>query len=203
MRCATAAAFALLAAVPLAAADPAPKRLAPGDVAPVWKDLPGTDGKKHSLADFKDKEVVVVVFTSNSCPVAEDYEDRIIAFAKAHAGADTKVALVAINSNTIPEDRLDQMKTRAEKKGFPFAYLADDTQQTARDYGAEYTPEVFVLGKDRKVVYRGAFDDASNPEKVKVRYAEKAVQAALAGEKMEPAETVAAAGCKIRFRRKQ
>ena len=49
-----------------------------GDAAPAWKDLEGVDGKKHSLAELADKDVVVVVFTCNSCPVATDYEDRII-----------------------------------------------------------------------------------------------------------------------------
>src|SRR5215831_9637475 len=102
--------LALLVLVLLAGAVPAGKFnevLSPGDAAPAWSDLPGVDGKKHSLADLKDKDVVVVVFTCCSCPAAEDYEDRIIAFAKKHA--ESKVALVAINVNTIPEDRLDKM----------------------------------------------------------------------------------------------
>src|SRR6266545_8155608 len=75
------------------------KKLNVGDPAPIWKDLPGTDGKMHSLADLKDKDVVVVVFTCNSCPIALDYEDRIIAFTKKHCGPDRHVALVAINVN--------------------------------------------------------------------------------------------------------
>jgi hypothetical protein len=54
-----------------------------GDPAPNWKDLPGVDGKNHSLAGLQDRDVLVVVFTCNSCPIAGDYEDRIIAFAKA------------------------------------------------------------------------------------------------------------------------
>src|SRR5262245_18994990 len=56
-----------------------------GDEAPAWVELPGVDDKRHSLAELKDKPVVVVVFTCNSCPVAELYEDRIIAFARKHA----------------------------------------------------------------------------------------------------------------------
>src|SRR5262245_51416802 len=76
-----------------------------GDDAPAWVGLPGTDGKKHSLADLSDKDVVVVLFTCNSCPAAEAYEDRVIAFAKKYCGPKDRVALVAINVNTIPEDR--------------------------------------------------------------------------------------------------
>src|SRR5687768_17748240 len=92
------------------------KVLSPGDAAPAWKDLEGTDGKRHSLADLKAKDVVVVVFTCNSCPAAVGYEDRIIAFARKHAGPDSKVAVVAINVNTVAEDRLPEMRKRAEKR---------------------------------------------------------------------------------------
>ena len=134
-----------------------------GDPVPAWKDLPGVDGKTHSLADLKDKDVVILVFTCNSCPVATDYEDRIIALAKKYAGADAKAALVAINVNKIDEDRLPKMKERSDAKGFPFPYLFDESQQIAKSYGAITTPEFFVLDRDRKVVYMGGMDDNSNP----------------------------------------
>lgn len=177
--------------------------LSPGDAAPVWKDLPGVDGKKHSLDDLRDREVVVVVFTCCSCPAAEDYEDRIVALAKKYTtGSASKVALVAINVNTIPEDRLPQMKARAEKKGFAFPYLYDETQKIAKDYGATFTPEFFLLGPDRKVVYMGGMDDNSNPAEVQHRYLEAAVAAALAGQKPATAETVAR-GCRIRYARER
>lgn len=176
------------------------KVLKVGDPAPEWKDLPGTDGKNHSLADLKAKDAVVVVFTCNSCPFAVDYEDRIVSFARKHAGENSKVALVAINVNTIKEDSLPEMKKRAEKKKFPFDYLFDETQQIAKLYGANYTPEFFVLGKDRKVVYMGAFDDTSRAADVKVHYVEDALLAALAGKAAPKAETLAR-GCKIRFNR--
>src|SRR6059058_236076 len=107
-----------------------------GDPAPAWTELPGVDGKAHSLSDLKNKDVVVVVFTCNSCPVAEGYEDRIIAFDKKYCGPDKKIALVAINANTIPEDRLPAMRARAKEKGFRFPYLHDPTQKTAKDHGA-------------------------------------------------------------------
>jgi len=135
------------------------KKLTVGDAAPAWTDLPGIDGKNHSLSDLKDKDVVIVIFTCNSCAVAVAYEDRIIAFAKKHAGQDSKVAVVAINVNVIEEDRLPKMKERAKEKGFHFSYLFDETQKIARDYGAVYTPEFFVLNKERKVVYMGAMDE--------------------------------------------
>lgn len=168
-----------------------------GDAAPAWTHLPGTDGKKHSLADLKDKAAVVVVFTCNSCPFAVEYEDRIVALAKS---AGEKVAVVAINVNTIKEDALPEMTKRAEKKKFPFAYLFDESQAIAKKFGANYTPEFFVLDRDRKVAYMGALDDTSKAADVKVRYVEDALAAVLAGKPAAKGETLAR-GCKIRFNR--
>jgi peroxiredoxin len=180
------------------------KVLAPGDKAPAWENLEGTDGEKHSLADLKDKDVVVVVFTCNSCPVAVAYEDRIIAFAEKFAGKqDSGVAVVAINVNTNKDDALPAMKIRAEKKKFNFAYLYDPTQEIAKKYGAMFTPEFFVLDKDRKLVYTGAMDDKAAPGEPKAIYLTPAVEAMLAGKQVTMAETSAAAGCKIKFNPKK
>jgi peroxiredoxin len=178
------------------------KKLSVGDKAPAWENLEGTDGKRHSLADLK-ADVVVVVFTCNTCPVATDYEDRIVAFANTHAKSGGKVAMVAINPNTVKGDQLPDMKKRAEKKKFPFAYLHDPSQETARAYGANFTPEFFVLDRDRKVVYMGAMDDRSPPTEPTAKYLEAAVGAALGGKKAQTGETSAAAGCRIRFNPKK
>jgi peroxiredoxin len=176
------------------------KKLSIGDAAPMWADLPGIDGKKHSLADLKDKQAVVLVFTCNSCPVARSYEERIIAFAKKHAGPTDPVTLVAVNVNTIEEDKLPKMQERAKENGFNFAYLYDETQKIAQDYGATYTPEFFVLDKNRKVAYMGAMDDESPPAQSKVSFLEDAVRAVLKGAKAPKGETLAR-GCAIRFAR--
>jgi peroxiredoxin len=170
-----------------------------GDAAPEWKELPGVDGKTHSLGDLKEKKVVVVIFTCNSCPVAADYEDRIIAFANEYSD---RVGVVAINVNRIPEDSLEMMKKRAEEKKFPFPYLFDESQKIAKDYGAAFTPEFFVLSPERKIVYMGGMDDSSNPAQVKNNFLAPAVEAALAGVAPEKAET-AAIGCRIRFARER
>jgi peroxiredoxin len=173
-----------------------------GDRAPVWSDLPGVDGKRHALEDLAPKDVVVVVFTCNSCPVATDYEDRIIAFSKKFAGPDSKVALVAINVNTVAEDRLPKMKERAAAKGFDFPYLYDDTQKIGKVFGAAFTPEFFVLNRQRQVVYMGGMDDSSQAADVKHNYLEPAVEAALAGK--QPATTEAPAiGCRVRYARER
>jgi peroxiredoxin len=171
-----------------------------GDAAPAWKALPGVDGKRHALADLQDREIVVVVFTCNSCPIASDYEDRIIAFAKKYCGPGQKTGLVAINVNTVEEDLLPHMKERAASKNFPYPYLFDESQKIGKAYGALFTPEFFVLDKDRKVAYMGAFDDNVEPTKIKHAYLEPAVQAVLKGVKASPAESQAS-GCLIRYAR--
>ncbi|MGD9645571.1 MAG: thioredoxin family protein [Pirellulales bacterium] len=193
---------AALLAASLASAGQFNEVLNIGDPAPSWSNLPGVDGREHSLADLADKQAVVVVFTCNSCPIAVDYEDRIIGVAKEFAGPDGKVAVVAINVNRIPEDSLEKMKERAEKKGFPFPYLYDASQQIARQYGANFTPEFFVLDRDRKVVYMGGMDDNSNPDKVTATYLKPAIEATLAGKAPEKTETPAR-GCRVRYARER
>ena len=166
-----------------------------GDAAPAWVDLPGVDDKKHSLADLKDKPLVVVVFICNSCDVSTDYEERINAFTKKHAES---VAVVAINVNVIPADRLPKMVERAKEKKYLFPYLHDETQKIGKAYGAAFTPEFFVLNKDRKIAYMGGLDDNSSADLVKHHYLEDAVTALLKGEKPAQAETTSI-GCRIRY----
>lgn len=192
----------LLAAAP-AGAGKFNKKLNVGDPAPAWKGLEGVDGKRHGLADLADRDAVVVVFTCNTCPVAADYEDRIIRFATEHAGPGSKVALVAINVNTVKGDQLPDMKRKAEKKKFPFPYLYDPSQGVAKAYGANFTPEFFVLDRARTVAYMGAMDDKTPPTEPTVRHLEAALKAALAGKPAPVGETSAAAGCKIRFNLKR
>ena len=171
-----------------------------GDAAPAWTKLPGTDGKTHSLADLKGKDVVVVVFTCNSCPYAVDYEDRLVAFHKKYASKN--VAVIAINVNKVTEDALPAMKKRAKEKSFPFAYLFDESQKIAKDYGALFTPEFFVLNKQRKIVYMGSMDNNPDVKKASKLYLNDAVDATLAGKKVTIDETIAF-GCKVRFDRKR
>ncbi len=171
-----------------------------GDPSPAWTKLPGTDGKLHSLSDLKNKKLVVVVFTCNSCPYAVDYEDRLIAFHKKCASRN--IALVAINVNKVAADALPAMKQRAKLKGFAFPYLFDGSQKIAREFGALFTPEFFVLNKQRKIVYMGSMDNNPSPKKVSKRYLDDAITAVLDGKKVATKETIAF-GCQIRFERKK
>lgn len=170
-----------------------------GDAAPAWNGLPGTDGKTHSLADLKNRDVVVLVFTCASCPTAVDYEVRINELAKKHAG---NVAVVPVSVNRVEADKLEALTKRVQAQGFAFHYLYDESQKIAKDYGAIFTPEFYVLGKDRKIVYMGALDDSTDPANVTVQYVEDAIAAALQGKQPAVAETIAR-GCRVRYARER
>ncbi len=191
--------MALLIGASVASAGKYNPVLSPGDDAPKWKQLVNVDGTQNSLADLK-QPIVVVVFTCNSCPYSVDYEDRINQLVDK---VDSKeVAVVAINVNKVPEDSPGEMQKRSKEKGFKFPYLYDPTQQIARDYGATYTPEFFVLDQQRKVVYMGALDDSTDASKVKQHHVLAAIQAIQSGKTPKLQETVAI-GCRIRFERQR
>ena len=96
-------AIAVAAVAALAAggcyADNSKNKLNIGDAAPVWSDLPGTDDQKHSLADYKDVKLLVLVFTTNHCPVARAYEDRLIALERDYRPKGAKVVAVNVNNH--------------------------------------------------------------------------------------------------------
>jgi peroxiredoxin len=167
-----------------------------GDAVANFAGIIGIDDKEHGLADYQGAKLVVVVFTCNHCPVAVAYEDRLVALQKDYQAKG--VQLVAVNVNTIADDRLDKMKERAAKKGFNFPYLYDATQKIGRDYGATVTPHVFVLDKDRKIAYVGAVDDNMEPDKVKSPHLRNALDALLAG-KRPPQEVTKQFGCGIKY----
>ncbi|MBS0204176.1 MAG: thioredoxin family protein [Planctomycetes bacterium] len=173
-----------------------------GDAAPAWTELPGTDGKKHSLSDYKDRDVVVLIFTCASCPTAVDYEDRIIDLARRYGGEKGKVAVVAVCVNRVKGDTLPDLTERAKQREFPFDYLYDESQQIARNYGAIFTPECYVLNRDRKLVYMGALDDRSDAAKVQKKFVEEAIAASLNGQAPAVQETIAR-GCRVRYARER
>lgn len=170
-----------------------------GDKAPTWAGALGIDDKEHSLNEYKDAKLVVMVFTCNKCPVAVAYEDRLVTLQKEYKGKG--VQFVAVNVNDAEADGLPKMKERAEEKGFNFPYLYDATQESARAYGATVTPHVFVLDPDRKVTYMGAVDDSQAPDKVTKQYLRDAIDAALAGTSAAVTETKQF-GCGIGYKSK-
>lgn len=161
--------------------------------------LKGTDGKMHSLADYKDVNGYVVVFTCNTCPYAVMYEDRMIELAK-EAKAQG-FAIVAINPNdpaVQPGDSYDKMIVRAEEKSFNFPYLFDEGQEVYPVYGATRTPHVYLLDKSMVVKYIGAIDDnARDAAAVQQKYVVNAMKMIKNGKSPDPSFTKAI-GCSIK-----
>jgi peroxiredoxin len=166
-----------------------------GDKAPKVEGLQCQTGKTHTLTDL-DEKAVVVVFTCNRCPVAIDFEDALIDFAKDYKGKDVK--LIAVNTNS--GETADAAKSRAEEKGFNFPYLKDNGEEWAKAFGAKVTPHVFILNGDRQVVYTGAFADSA--ENAKKTYVRDAVDAVLAGKEVET-KTSKAFGCGISWSKRK
>lgn len=172
-----------------------------GDVAADFS-LENVDGNMVSLSDYKKAKGFIVIFTCNTCPYSVANEDRIIALDKKYKGKGYPV--IAINPNdpaAVPGDSKAAMKVRAKEKGFTFPYLFDAGQKVYPAYGATRTPHVYILKKEgakNVVAYIGAIDDSSrNPDAVKERFVEDAVDALLTGKK--PAKTYTRAiGCSIK-----
>ncbi len=173
------------------------KKLDIGDAAPQFSGLQGIDGKTYSLADYEKKDVVVLVFTCNHCPVAVAYNDRFNTFVADYK--DKPVEFLAVNVNATPNESLDAMKEFAKEQDLQYVYASDDSQQSGKAYGAAVTPHVFVLDKERKIAYMGAWDDnPMNAEKVEKTYVRDAVEALLSGKAPEVTETQQV-GCGIRY----
>jgi peroxiredoxin len=164
--------------------------------------LKGTDGKAYSPDDFKDAKALVVIFSCNHCPYVKAYEDRMISVQRDYLGKG--VRLVVINSNDpvgYPEDSFGKMKERAKEKGFNFPYLCDETQKTARAYGATHTPHLFVFDGARKLAYTGKIDDNwENAGAARQHYLRDALDDILSGRAPRTPETHAI-GCTIKWKK--
>lgn len=191
---------------PAAGEDPA--TLAIGSAAPEF-DLPGVDGRNHRLQDYSSAEVLIVVFTCNHCPTAQAYESRIQKLADDYGGRG--VALVAISPNdplavrldelgyTDMNDTLDEMKIRAQDRGFTFPYLYDgESQSASRRFGPVATPHVFIFDRQRKLRYTGRIDDSENPKGITVQDTRTAIEALLARRPV-PVETTKTFGCSVKW----
>ena len=131
-----------------------------GTVAPDFR-LPDTNGKTVSLGDFKASPALLVMFICNHCPYVVHIRPGL-----AQLGRDylpKGVAMVAISSNdaaNYPADGPARMKEEAKSAGYTFPYLYDESQAVAKAYRAACTPDLFLFDRDRKLVYRGQFDDS-------------------------------------------
>jgi peroxiredoxin len=163
-------------------------------------DLPGVDGRNHSLEEYADAPVLVLVQSCNHCPYVLAWEGRINALQQDYRGRGVRI--VAISSNdaeAYPADSFDAMVEHAREAGYTFDYLYDESQDVARALGSERTPEAFVYDADRRLVYHGAVDDSREEEGVTQHYLKDAIEAALAGATPPVADTPPV-GCTVKWR---
>jgi peroxiredoxin len=188
------------------------KTLPIGTSAPDFT-LPGIDGRNHSLQDYADARILVIIFTANHCKTAQAYEGRIIQLVKDYK--DKGVAVVGIAPNdpqalSLSElvysdlsDSFAELKIRAQERGFNFPYLYDgDNQKVSRAYGPISTPHVFIFDQARKLRYVGRIDDSENIAGVTKQDARNALDALLA-DKPVPVEKTRTFGCSIKWSEKR
>ena len=117
------------------------------------------DGKTYSLSDVRGPKGTLVVFICNHCPYVKASIGRIVAEAKALREIDIgTIAIMPNDTETYSEDSFDNMKAFAAKHGFTFPYVIDETQDVARAYDAQCTPDFFGFNAQDELQYRGRLD---------------------------------------------
>ena len=173
-----------------------------GTPAPDFKLRDTVSGDLVSLSDFDGRAALLVMFICNHCPYVQHIRHGLAALGRDYA--DSGAAIVAISSNdpvAYPSDGPEAMAVEAAEIGYTFPYLFDETQDVARAYTAACTPDFFLFGPDRTLVYRGQFD-ASRPgqlEQVTGADVRAAMDAVLAGEPVST-DQVPSIGCSIKWR---
>jgi len=166
--------------------------LAIGDLAPDFA-LEDTSGQTHSP-----RGVTAVVFTCNHCPYALAWHERLLDVAR-----DYEVQVLLVNPNDAeryPADSPEASRERVEADGgWPAPYLLDTTQEVARNYGAEKTPDVFVLDGERRLRYRGAPDADYDDPSQGAAWLRDALDAVLDGREPEESETTPV-GCSVKWK---
>ncbi|MDF5755396.1 thioredoxin family protein [Spongiactinospora sp. TRM90649] len=171
-----------------------------GTQAPAFE-LPAVGGGRVSLDDLKGSPATLVIFLSNHCPYVRRIEHGIGAFA---ADYRDRVAVVAIGSNDVvnyPDDDAPHLAEQAQRAGFGFPYLLDETQEVAAAYRAACTPDFFLYDGELRLAYRGEFDDARprNDAPVTGAALRAAADAVLAGGRPSGAQQPSL-GCGIKWK---
>ncbi len=163
--------------------------------------LPAPDGTMHGLTDAGDAPAVLVVFLCNHCPFVKHLADQLAALTRTWQAEG--LVTFGIQSNDIeayPQDGPDAMAEEAVARGYPFPYLLDADQSVARAFDAACTPDFFLYDGDRRLVYRGQFDE-TRPGEGEAHGAdlECAIEAVLEGRPV-PSEQHPSLGCNIKWK---
>ena len=163
--------------------------------------LNDSNGDAYALKDCMGKHGLVVAFTCNHCPYAIAVWPRLVRHAKTLR--EMGIHTVAINPNIhpdFPEDSMPAMKEKLAEWGIDFPYLADETQEVARAFEAQCTPDLYMFDKHGKLYYHGRMDDYWKDEsKVTVEELLPAAEALVAGE-VAPKVQHPTIGCSIKWK---
>ena len=122
-------------------------------------ELPGVDGRRHSLASARGPNGLLVMFICNHCPYVKAVIDRIIRDARELASHGLgSIAIMANDPSDYPEDSWQNMERVARELALPFPYVMDETQGVAKAYGAVCTPDFFGFNRRLELQYRGRLD---------------------------------------------
>jgi hypothetical protein len=162
-----------------------------------------TDGAKGATTGCHG---LLVMFLCVHCPYVKHVEEEVARIGRDYEG---KIGMVAISSNDVeafPQDSPEEMKKQAERLGFRFPYLYDETQEVARAYDAACTPDIFLFDEQMALVYRGQLDDsrprrgdAGNDIPVTGKDLRAAMDAVIAGKRPDPNQRFAV-GCNIKWK---
>ena len=123
-------------------------------------DVDDRGGSHRSLSDYEDAEALVVVFMCNHCPYVKHIEEALLDVARTYQDRGAQFLGICSNdAERYPDDSFERMAERTEAKDYPFPYLQDESQEVAQAYEAACTPDFFVFDADRRLVYRGRFDE--------------------------------------------
>ena len=163
------------------------------------EELKSVNGFSYSLKTLTEKNGIIVLFTSNTCPFVVKWEDRYKITEE--LAKKNNLGLVYINSNYKKrdgDDSYDEMKKHAKEMNYRFPYLLDEKSKLANAFGAKTTPHIFMFNSNYQLVYKGAIDDNyEDIDKVKEFYLEDAITQLVKGKKIKVSETNPV-GCSIK-----
>ena len=168
------------------------------DIAPAFK-LTGTDSKSYSLEDFKSR-CLLIVFICNHCPYVKARIADLVSLQSKFL--DSELQIIGINSNdpSYQDEGFENMVKFYKENNLNFPYLIDDTQQTAKSYGAVCTPDPFLFDQKRRLMFHGKINDAMEPEMTpQVHVMENNIRKILNGEIIEK-DFDPSIGCSIKWK---
>ena len=173
-----------------------------GTKAPDFNLVDAVSGKNVSLDDIKSDKATVIMFICNHCPYVIHIYEHLAKLSSEYIKKG--ITFAGINSNNYAvytDDSPAKMKHLAEKLGYEFPYLVDETQNVAKEYQAECTPDFFVYDKDMKLIYRGQYDSSRPGNGVSVTGSDliAALDAVLEGGEVQT-EQIPSIGCNIKWK---